>query len=203
MKWSNTGYPTVSVIIPCYNMEKYIRETMLSVVRQTFTDWEMILVDDGSSDRTYETIKALSDNDHKIKNAAKETHSGIADTRNQCIQMAEGRYLAFLDADDLWRVNKLEYQLEVMQRKNLGFTYTAYDCVDEQGAHTGKVIKTAGDLGYKDYLRNTIIGCSTVMVDRALVGEVHVPNFRTSEDAATWLDILRKGHKSLDRKSVV
>jgi teichuronic acid biosynthesis glycosyltransferase TuaG len=186
---------TVSVIIPCYNMQRFIFETMRSVVQQTFRDWEMILVDDGSTDRTYEIIKEFAKDDSRIKHAAK-AHTGIADTRNQCIQMAEGRFLAFLDADDFWFNNKLEVQLEFMRDQNLGFCYTSYCCVNEEGDTVVRNIKTAGNLDYQSYLRNTIIGCSTVMIDRDRVGDVMVPNFRTSEDSATWLKILKKGHKA-------
>lgn len=187
--------PIVSVIIPCYNMKRFIFDSMRSVVRQTFRDWEMILVDDGSTDGTYEFIKSLSDSDYRIKHTTK-AHTGIADTRNQCIQMAQGRYLAFLDADDYWHNSKLEVQLEFMRDRKLGFSYTAYDCVNEEGETVVRSIKTAGDLDYNTYLRNTIIGCSTVMIDRDQVGNVVVPNFRTSEDSATWLKILRKGFKA-------
>lgn len=187
--------PIVSVIIPCYNMKRFIFDSMRSVVRQTFRDWEMILVDDGSTDGTYEFIKSLSDSDYRIKHATK-AHTGIADTRNQCIQMAQGRYLAFLDADDYWHNSKLEVQLEFMRDRKLGFSYTAYDCVNEEGETVVRSIKTAGNLDYNTYLRNTIIGCSTVMIDRDQVGDVVVPNFRTSEDSATWLKILRKGFKA-------
>lgn len=195
MNTYSSSFPTISVIIPCYNMRRFIFDSMRSVVRQTFADWEMILVDDGSTDGTYETIKSLAEGDYRIKHAAK-THSGIADTRNQCIQMAQGRYLAFLDADDYWYHCKLEYQLEFMREQNLGFSYTSYNCVNEDGDAIVKIVKTAGDLTYNDYLHNTIIGCSTVMIDRDKVGNVVVPNFRTSEDSATWLKILKRGYKA-------
>lgn len=184
----------VSVIMPCYNMESYVADSIASVQRQTYPHWELLIVDDASTDRTVEIVKSLAKQDEKIRFVVKNEHSGIADTRNQCIQMAKGRFLAFLDADDIWHPEKMKTQLRFMMDHNVGFTYTTYDWIDEDGKTLNKFINTIGNLDYKRYLRNTIIGCSTVMVDTEIVGQVTVPRFRTSEDTATWLGILKKGH---------
>ena len=186
--------PLVSVIMPCYNMEKYISETIQSVQRQTYPHWELLIVDDASNDRTPDIVQGFCEQDGRIHFIVKPKHSGIADTRNQCLAMAQGRYLAFLDSDDIWHPDKLQVQLEFMTKNGIGFSYSSYDCLDENGNPLKKTIKTVGILDYESYLRNTIIGCSTVMLDKSIVGEVFVPNFRTSEDAATWLNILKKGH---------
>ena len=186
--------PLVSVIMPCYNMESYVADSIASVQRQTYPHWELLIVNDASTDRTVEIVKSLAEQDEKILFVVKKEHSGIADTRNQCIQMAKGRFLAFLDADDIWHPEKLDTQLRFMMERNVGFTYTTYDWIDEEGNTLNKSIKTIGHLDYETYLRNTIIGCSTVVVDKTIVGEVVVPRFRTSEDTATWLDILKQGH---------
>ncbi len=185
--------PLVSVIMPCYNMEKFISDTIMSVRRQKYPNWELLIVDDASTDGTVGIVKEHCAQENRIQLVVKSKHSGIADTRNQCIKMAKGRYLAFLDADDIWHPEKIELQLKFMTDRNIGFSYSSYECVDENGQPTGKTIKTAGNLDYNAYLRNTIIGCSTVMLDTEKVGNVVVPNFRTSEDAATWLNILKKG----------
>ena len=186
--------PLVSVIMPCYNMERFIAFTIESVQRQTYPNWELCIVDDTSSDKTVEIIKSYQEKDERIRFSVKPKHSGIADTRNQCIQMAQGQYLAFLDADDVWHPEKLETQLQFMMQNHVGFSYSSYDCIDEAGNPLDKQVKAAGDLTHDDYLHNTIIGCSTVMIDTDIIGEVVVPKFRTSEDTATWLNILRKGH---------
>ena len=185
--------PLVSVIMPCYNMEKYITATIHSVQRQTYPHWELLIVDDASTDGTVGIVQNLCSQDDKIQFVVKPKHSGIADTRNQCISMAKGRFLAFLDADDVWHPDKLEQQLQFMTERKIGFCYSSYDCVDEEGKPLEKMVKSAGNLDYDAYLHNTIIGCSTVMIDTTIIGNVFVPNFRTSEDTATWLNILKKG----------
>ena len=185
--------PLVSVIMPCYNMASYISDSIKSVVDQTYPHWELLVVDDASTDETVNIIKSYAQSDARIRFAVKKQNSGIADTRNQCIQMAQGRFLAFLDADDIWHPEKLEKQLNFMTEKNIGFSYSTYDWIDEDGKTLNRFINTIGNLDYETYLRNTIIGCSTVMVDVKITGDVVVPKFRTSEDTATWLDILKKG----------
>ena len=185
--------PLVSVIMPCYNMEKFIACTIQSVQQQTYPHWELCIVDDTSTDGTADTVRSFCAHDERIHFFVKPKHSGIADTRNQCLKMAQGRYLAFLDSDDLWHPEKLENQLQFMTERNIGFSYSSYDCIDEEGNPMEKQVKAAGNLNHDDYLHNTIIGCSTVMIDTTLIGEVVVPNFRTSEDTATWLNILKRG----------
>ena len=185
--------PLVSVIMPCYNMASYVSDSIKSVIAQTYPHWELLIVDDASTDTTVNIIESFSQTDSRIKFAIKKQNSGIADTRNQCIQMAQGPVLAFLDADDIWHPEKLEKQLKFMLEKNVGFSYSTYDWIDEDGNTLNRFINTIGNLDYETYLRNTIIGCSTVMVNKTITGEVVVPKFRTSEDTATWLDILRKG----------
>ena len=185
--------PLVSVIMPCYNMEKFIAYTIESVQRQTYPYWELLIVDDTSTDRTAEIVKSHQNQDDRIHFIVKPKHSGIADTRNQCLKMAKGRFLAFLDADDVWHPEKLEQQLKFMTEQKIGFSYSSYDCIDEEGNPLEKMVKSAGNLNYNAYMHNTIIGCSTVMIDTTIIGDVVVPNFRTSEDTATWLNILKKG----------
>lgn len=185
--------PHISVIMPCYNMEKFIASSIQSVCNQTFSHWELLIVDDASTDKTTEIIRKFQEADSRIHFAAKSMHTGIAATRNQAIGMAKGQYLAFLDADDVWHPDKLEKQFDFMKTRNIGFSYSAYNWIDEAGNELGKTIPTTDDLNYNDYLHNTIIGCSTVMVNTNITGLISIPEFRTSEDTATWLNILKKG----------
>ena len=113
--------PLVSVIMPCYNMEKYISEAIVSVRQQTYPHWELLIVDDASTDATEAVIESHCQQDDKIRFTKKDLHSGIADSRNLCIKMAQGQYLAFLDADDVWQPKKLETQLAFMTKKRLVF----------------------------------------------------------------------------------
>ena len=189
--------PLVSVIMPCYDMEKFIAHSIESVIGQTFTDLELLIVDDASTDKTAEIVRYYCEQDDRIKLEVNNQHLGTAYSRNQAIVKAQGRYLAFLDADDIWHPDKLEKQLAFMNEHDAAFSYSAYELIDEEGLPLQKTIATAGKLGYEDYLRNTIIGCSTVMLDREKVGEVTVPSFRTSQDTATWLSILKKGFMAL------
>ena len=195
--------PHISVIMPCYNMEKFIASSIQSVCNQTYTDWELLIVDDASTDKTAEIVQRFQEADSRIHFAAKSMHTGIATTRNQAIGMAKGQYLAFLDADDVWHPDKLEKQFDFMKTRNIGFSYSAYNWIDEAGNELGKTILTAGDLNYNDYLHNTIIGCSTVMVNTNITDLISVPEFRTSEDTATWLNILKKGFKAYAFSEVV
>jgi len=182
--------------MPSYNAEAFIAESIESVLRQTYTNWELVIVDDASDDGTCDIIKRFSAQDDRIQFEIKPQHSGIADTRNQCIRLAKGRFLAFLDSDDIWLPEKLEHQLQFMASRGIGLSYSTYECIDETGNRLNKTIKAEDDLDYEAYLRNTIIGCSTVMLDKTVVGDVEVPRFRTSEDTATWLQILKKGFKA-------
>lgn len=185
--------PLVSIIMPCYNTERFISDTIESVRRQTYSHWELIIVDDASDDGTADIVNAFCVKEDRIRFFVKNEHTGIADSRNKCIEKAKGQYLAFIDSDDLWYSEKLEIQLGLMLEHNIGFSYSSYDCMDECGKSLNRTIKAAGNLSYSDYMRNTIIGCSTVMLNKAIIGEVEVPDFRTSEDTATWLNILKKG----------
>lgn len=188
--------PLVSVIMPCYDMERFIAHSIESVLGQSFTDLELLIVDDASNDKTVDVVRSYCMQDDRVKLEVKTQRTGITDSRNQAIDKAQGRYLAFLDADDIWHPNKLEKQLAFMRQNDVAFSYSAYDLIDEEGQPLQKTIATAGNLSYEAYLRNTIIGCSTVMLDREKVGEVRVPHFRTSEDTATWLMLLKQGFKA-------
>ena len=115
--------PLVSVIMPCYNMEKYIADSIESVKQQTYPYWELLIVDDASTDGTVAIVEKYCQQDHRIRCTIKTKHSGIATARNQCIKMAQGQYLAFLDADDIWHPKKLEIQLLFMVEKKAGFSY--------------------------------------------------------------------------------
>lgn len=188
--------PLVSIIMPCYNAERYVAQSIESVLAQTYDNWELLITDDGSTDKSVEIVSKYCTKDDRITILVPDEHQGIARTRNMSISRAKGRFVAFLDNDDLWKPEKLEKQINFMLEKGIGFSYTSYELIDKEGITKDKVIKTRGIVDYKKYLRNTIIGCGTVVIDRAVVGHFSMPINDTSDDMAAWLSILRKGFKA-------
>lgn len=185
--------PLVSVITPAYNAERFIRETIESVRAQTYENWEMIIVDDVSTDNTVAIIQQYEQLDKRIKLVLLTENSGSAITRNAAMDHASGRYLAFLDSDDRWLKEKLEKQVTFMQENDLAFTYTKYVRMKEDGELTNGISRTPVRLSYDDLMKRCVIGCLTVMLDRHKIGEERMVNIRTRQDYAFWLTITRKG----------
>ena len=196
----------VSIIVPVYNAASYIEETVASVISQTFTDWELILVNDCSPDNSLSIIQALASQDPRIRVIDKKQNEGAAKARNTGLEAAKGRYIAFLDADDIWRPEKLQMELQYMQRHNAGFVFSAYEFGDEHAIPTGKACHVPTELSYRQALSRTIIFTSTTLFDTQIVSKelLQMPAIG-SEDTATWWRILRTGIKAygLDRPLVV
>lgn len=188
--------PVVSIITPVYNVEKFIRETMESVRTQTYEDWELLLVEDGSTDGTPEVIQGYLEEtgENRIRLIRLGENVGAARARNLGVKEARGRYLAYVDADDLWTPEKLEHQLQFMAKKDAAFSFTGYEFADENGKGTGKVVKVPETINYKEALKNTTIFTSTVMFDSERIPkeELEMPVIK-SEDTALWWKILRSG----------
>lgn len=186
----------VTIITPSYNSNRFIKNTIESVLKQTYTEWEMLIVDDCSSDNSVEIINEFVTIDSRIKLIINTENKGAAESRNVAIRQATGRFIAFLDSDDLWYPNKLEKHLEFMLRNDYEFTFSAYDLITESGDALNKVINVPPRISYNGYLRNTIIGCLTVVIDRDKVGYFEMPLIRSSHDMALWLLILKRGFKA-------
>lgn len=186
----------ISIITPIYNAERFLKDTIDSVRKQTYENWEMILVDDCSTDNSANIIKEYMKQDDRIKYIKLDVNSGAAVARNTAIEKSQGRFLAFLDSDDIWKSNKLESQIKFMTDNKVGFSFTSYDIMDEDGKLTGKIVKAPKVIDYDYLLKNTIIGCLTVMLDKEIIGDVRMPLIRTRQDLATWLSILKKGHRA-------
>jgi len=188
MKSNDT--PSVSIVMPAYNSECYIQFSIESVLGQTFPDWELIIVDDCSSDHTIEIIKKYKKADKRIRTIILNNNVGAAKARNIGIQAAIGRYMAFLDSDDIWNQNKLSVQIHFMQENQCPFIYSAYRKINE----TGEVI---GDVGvplrvsYKDMLKTCYIGCLTAIYDTKYFGKVTMPLLKKRQDYALWLKLLK------------
>ena len=183
----------ISIIVPVYNAENFIATTINSVMAQTYTDWELLLVDDLSGDRSCDIIEGFEDT--RIHLYRQDENKGAYAARNRGLSEAEGRYIAFLDADDLWEPEKLEHELEFMKEKNAGFVFTGYEFADEEGKGNGSVVRVPKTLPYKRALHNTTIFTSTVMIDRNIIPDdlIRMPHIK-SEDTATWWTILKAGH---------
>ena len=188
----------VSVIIPVYNAENFIKTTIESVRRQTFEDWELFLVDDCSKDRTKEIIEEYVSLDKRIHYIPMEENKGAWAARNKGLEVSGGRYVAFLDSDDVWKEEKLEKELAYMTQKGAGFVFTSYEFADENSVGTGRVVRVPEELTLKQAYHNTIIFTSTVLLDREKIAEklMYMPNMR-SEDTATWWTIMKAGHKAV------
>ncbi|MFD1416316.1 glycosyltransferase family 2 protein [Oceanobacillus jeddahense] len=186
--------PIISVITPTYNSERFIAETIESVQAQSFSEWEMIIVDDCSTDQTAEIVKSYAEKDDRIHLTVLDENQGSAITRNTAMDKSQGRYLAFLDSDDLWLPEKLEKQLVFMQDNGVAFSFTQYVRMNEDGTDTGAVSTAPATVTYEDLMKRCVIGCLTVMLDRERIGERRMVNIRTRQDYAFWLEITRSGH---------
>jgi teichuronic acid biosynthesis glycosyltransferase TuaG len=183
----------VSIITPCHNCSKFIGQTISSVFTQTYSDWELIIVDDCSTDNSLDVIYQLVGNNTKVKVIPLKENVGAAEARNIALRQAQGRYIAFLDSDDIWRANKLEDQLFFMITNNYSFSFTAYALMRADGKLLNKTISAPRKISYNRYLRNTIIGCLTVIIDKETIGSFEMPNIKSSHDMALWLQILKRG----------
>lgn len=182
----------VSIITPAYNAAAYIAETIESVIAQTYTNWEMLIVNDCSKDNTAEIIQNYAAKDKRIKLINLKQNSGAAVARNTAIQNAKGRYIAFLDSDDLWKKEKLQKQIEFMQQNGYAFTYTSYEHFKETKENIQHQVQIPKSLNYNQALKGNKIGCLTVMLDRKQIANIHFTAQR-HEDYILWLNILKQG----------
>ena len=181
----------VSVIIPSYKLEKFISKTIESVINQTYSNWEMIIVDDCSPDKSNEIIEKYMQKDNRIKLIKLNKNNGSAVARNTAIKEARGRYIAFLDADDLWLPKKLEKQIEFMKKNDLSFTYSSYYLIDEEENPLG-VYNTIPEITYESMLKTCSVGCLTAIYDSQKLGKMYMPNILKRQDYGLWLKILKR-----------
>ena len=181
----------VSIIMPSYNTEAFIKETIQSVLNQTYTNWELLIVDDCSSDSTIKVIEQFQD-DNRIRLLQNETNQGAALSRNRALREARGRWIAFLDSDDLWYPEKLEKQIDFMERNQIFFSYTECEKVDENGKSLGIKISGPRRVTKKGMYRYCWPGCLTVMYDQEVIGTIQIRDIRKNNDYAMWLKVCQK-----------
>ena len=186
----------VSIVVPVHNAAGFIADTIQMVCEQTYKDWELILVDDASTDGSADIIeKVIRGQKKRIRLIRLRQNGGAAGARNAGIDASSGRFIAFLDADDIWRKEKLEKQVEFMEKTGAEFSFHAYEFGDENASPTGKVVRVPATLKYRQALSRTVIFTSTVMFDTEKIdmGIIHMPKV-PSEDTATWWRILKSGY---------
>lgn len=182
----------VSIITPAYNAAVYIAETIESVLAQTYLKWEMLIVNDCSKDNTAEIVQNYVAKDKRIKLITLKKNSGVAVARNTAIQNAKGRYIAFLDSDDLWKKEKLQKQIEFMQQNGYVFTYTSYEHFKENQEKIQNKVQIPECLNYKQALKGNKIACLTVILDRKQITKIQFM-CKKHEDYILWLNILKQG----------
>ena len=193
MEQNASQHGLVSVVMPNYNGAEFIAESVRSVLAQTYTDWELIVVDDRSTDASFEVLAQFDD--ARIKVIVAEQNGGAARARNLAIQAAKGRWIAFLDSDDLWKPDKLARQLAFMTERNAVLSCTHYDVINAEGALVTTFEPSKDAYTYRDILGHCSIGCLTAMYDADALGKVEMPVAAVkNEDFACWLSILRQGH---------
>ena len=179
----------VSIVIPVYNAERFIKETIESVLNQTYTNFEILLIDDCSKDNSRKIIESFDDK--RIVYHLQEKNGGAGVARNTALTMAKGQYIAFLDADDVWEKDKLEKQIAIMN-SDVWFTYTGASLIDEDSNMLKKKRKVKKHISYRGLLKNTMIITSSVLIDRNHTGKFLMSEIRSGQDYATWLMLLHK-----------
>jgi teichuronic acid biosynthesis glycosyltransferase TuaG len=183
----------VSIITPSWNVAMLIGETIASVKAQTMTDWELLIADDCSTDQTAAIAESHAAQDPRVKLIRQPRNGGPALARQAAIDRAQGRFIAFLDSDDLWLPAKLERQIAFAQAKRAALSYTAFRRINETGSVTGRLIEVPAFLNYEQLLKNTSIATLTALVDRDIAGNIAMKN-EPYDDFCLWLSILKRGH---------
>lgn len=192
MKSTGSGEALVSIITPAYKAGRFVGETIASVLAQSYPKWEMLIVDDCSPDDTVAAIEKAAGSDPRVRILRQAQNGGPAAARNSALRAAEGRWIAFLDSDDLWLPEKLEHQLRFHASNNCKLSFTSFRRINIDGATTGRLIPVPARLGYRDLLGNTAIATSTVMVDRGATGPFEMKPIYY-DDFGCWLELLRSG----------
>ncbi len=181
----------VSIIMPSYNTASFISESIRSVLAQSYKDWELIIVDDCSSDDTDEVVKPFL-SDERIRYLKNEKNSGAAVSRNRALREAKGRWIAFLDSDDLWLPEKLQKQIQFMEKNSYHFSYTNYAEIDMDGKKNGITVTGPRRITKTGFFNYCWPGCLTVMYDRYAVGFIQIADIKKNNDYAMWLKVCRK-----------
>lgn len=184
--------PETTIITPVYNAEKFLTETLESIYEQSYTDWEAILINDNSSDSSLEIAQSFAKRDSRFQVINRNESGGAAKARNEGIRQAKGRYIAFLDSDDVWLPNKLDKQIAYMKTNDVALSYSSYRFLTEDGVVKTEV-RVPEQVTYKQLLKGNIIACLTAVYDTNKLGKVLMPDIRKRQDFGLWLKITKMG----------
>lgn len=198
-----TAAPVVSIVMPAYNCSAYIEEAILSVIGQTFTDWELLVIDDCSTDDTFAIAQQLAQTDTRIKANRNGINVGVAVTRNEGITLCAGRYIAFMDSDDTWYPEKLEKQLQLMEAQKAQLCYSSYAIVDTQGQKVKADYLVPEQIDYEGLLRENVVQCSAMLISAQVVKQYRFNPEFYHEDYVLWLQMLKDGHKAVGSRQVL
>ncbi|MCL2852421.1 MAG: glycosyltransferase [Defluviitaleaceae bacterium] len=187
--------PLISIVMPCYNAEKYVESAVKSVMAQTYRNWELLIVNDCSADGSAAIVRRYAQSDCRVKYFDNAVNSGVAASRNKGVAQADGDYVAFLDADDIWQPSKLERQVAFMLEKGCAISYTAHGFIDEDGRTCGRVYYPPGEVDYNRFLRSNVMCASSVMTDARIMKSTGFSGDVFHEDFTAWLAIV-KAHGS-------
>jgi len=183
----------VSVIMPAYNSEVFITESIQSVIHQTYSNWELLVIDDASSDTTKKIVQKFSSEDNRIRLLHNTTNSGTHHSRNKGIKAATGDFIAFLDADDQWKPEKLLKQLKVLSKPNVAACFSSYELINEQGERLHKKVQSLPVLHYDKLLKANYVGNLTGIYNVSILGKIYCPDISKRQDWALWLKVLEEG----------
>ncbi|WP_417884628.1 glycosyltransferase family 2 protein [Zunongwangia sp.] len=186
-----------SIIMPAYNSADYIEESIRSVINQQYQNWELIIVNDCSTDTTKNIIEKFTFLDKRIKYLNNVNNIGAGKSRNRALKIASGRYITFLDSDDIWKPQKLSIQIETIKKENVSVVFSSYERIDEKGNFYLKGVKAIKLLSYKKLLKHNYIGNLTGLYDASKIGVVLQPEMRKRQDWAMWLIVLQKAKKAI------
>ena len=183
----------VSIVMPAYNCEKYVVEAINSILAQTYRNWELLVLDDGSKDNTLRIIEEFSQKDSRIKALPNGKNIGVSATRNRGIELATGEWIAFLDSDDMWKPEKLEKQFEIVEKEAAEFLFTGSSYINEEGEAYKEIFEVPEKITYKKLRNQNVISCSSVLVKKKYFEHIKMEKDEMHEDYAVWLRILKTG----------
>lgn len=183
----------ISIVMPAYNCENYIVDAISSVLAQSYQNWELLIINDGSKDNTLDIIKGFSEKDARIRPLQNEENMGVSATRNKGIAAASGDWIAFLDSDDMWEPLKLEKQIKVAKENSAGFLFTGSSYINEKGEKYKGIFEVPKIVSYKQLRNQNVISCSSVLIKKKFFETIKMERDDMHEDYAVWLRVLRTG----------